>query len=138
MRHEIGDRHLTAREERRRFREQTDHDEDAEDNLQDGRNAGGETQEGHHLSSQHAELLQPVAEEQKSKHQAHQRIRLRCETFWNHAWPLLSDVTISLMASITIVVGLVLTLLGVLGYFLTGTSSLTALIPALFGLPLVV
>ena len=42
------------------------------------------------------------------------------------------------MASTTIVFGLVLTLLGVCGYFLTGTSSLTALIPALFGLLLVV
>jgi O-antigen/teichoic acid export membrane protein len=40
------------------------------------------------------------------------------------------------MASTTIVFGLLLTLLGLGGYFLTGTSSLTALIPAVFGLPL--
>ena len=38
------------------------------------------------------------------------------------------------MASTTILFGILLTLLGVVGYFLTGTSSLTALIPALFGL----
>jgi len=37
------------------------------------------------------------------------------------------------MASTTIVFGLVLTVLGVAGYFLTGTSSFTALIPAIFG-----
>ena len=42
------------------------------------------------------------------------------------------------MASTTIVFGLLLTLLGFAGYFATGTSSLTALIPALFGLLLVV
>jgi len=40
------------------------------------------------------------------------------------------------MASTTIVFGLLLTLLGLAGYFLTGTSSLTALIPAIFGVPL--
>ena len=44
----------------------------------------------------------------------------------------------SAMASTTIVFGILLTLLGVVGYFLTGTSSLTALIPALFGLLLVI
>lgn len=38
------------------------------------------------------------------------------------------------MASTTIVFGLLLTLLGFSGYFLTGTSSFTALIPAAFGL----
>ena len=42
------------------------------------------------------------------------------------------------MASTTIVFGILLTLLGLVGYFLTGTSSLTALIPALFGLLLLV
>lgn len=42
------------------------------------------------------------------------------------------------MASTTIVFGLVLTLIGFLGYFMTGTSSFTALIPAAFGLLLVV
>jgi hypothetical protein len=42
------------------------------------------------------------------------------------------------MASITILFGLLLTLLGLAGYFLTGTSSFTALIPAIFGLPLMV
>ena len=41
------------------------------------------------------------------------------------------------MASTTIVFGLLLTLLGFLGYFLTGTSSITALIPAAFGIVLV-
>ena len=41
------------------------------------------------------------------------------------------------MASTTIVFGLLLTLLGGAGYFLTGTSSFTALIPAVFGLLLV-
>ena len=42
------------------------------------------------------------------------------------------------MASITILFGVLLTLLGLWGYFLTGTSSVTALIPAIFGLPLLV
>jgi hypothetical protein len=42
------------------------------------------------------------------------------------------------MASTTILFGLLLTLLGLAGYFLTATSSFTALIPALFGLPLMV
>ena len=42
------------------------------------------------------------------------------------------------MASTTIVFGLVLTVIGFAGYFLTGTSSFTALIPAVFGLLLVV
>jgi hypothetical protein len=42
------------------------------------------------------------------------------------------------MASTAIVFGLALTLLGLWGYFLTGTSSATALIPALFGLLLIV
>ena len=42
------------------------------------------------------------------------------------------------MASTTIVFGVLLTLLGLAGYFLTGTSSLTALIPAIFGLLLLV
>ena len=41
------------------------------------------------------------------------------------------------MASTTIIFGLLLTLLGFLGYFLTGTSSITALIPAAFGIVLV-
>jgi hypothetical protein len=38
------------------------------------------------------------------------------------------------MASTTILFGVVLTLLGFFGYFMTGTSSFTALIPAAFGL----
>ncbi|MSO81760.1 MAG: hypothetical protein EXQ53_00475 [Acidobacteria bacterium] len=38
------------------------------------------------------------------------------------------------MASTTMVFGVLLTLLGLAGYFLTGTSSATALIPAIFGL----
>lgn len=42
------------------------------------------------------------------------------------------------MAQTTILFGAALTLLGLAGYFLTGTSSLTALIPAFFGLLLVV
>ena len=42
------------------------------------------------------------------------------------------------MASTTIVFGLVLTLIGFAGYFLTGTSSFTALIPAAFGILLLV
>ena len=42
------------------------------------------------------------------------------------------------MPSITIIFGLLLTLLGVSGYSLSGTSSVTALIPALFGLLLLV
>ena len=42
------------------------------------------------------------------------------------------------MASTTILFGLVLTVLGFAGYFLTGTSSFTALIPAAFGLLLLV
>jgi hypothetical protein len=42
------------------------------------------------------------------------------------------------MASTTMIFGVLLTLLGLGGYFLTGTSSLTALIPALFGVLLVV
>ncbi len=42
------------------------------------------------------------------------------------------------MASTTVVFGVLLMLLGVGGYFLTGTSSFTALIPAIFGLLLIV
>jgi len=42
------------------------------------------------------------------------------------------------MASTTIVFGVLLTLLGVGGYVLAGGISVTALIPAFFGLPLVV
>ena len=42
------------------------------------------------------------------------------------------------MASTTVLFGVLLTLLGLGGYFLTDTSSPTALIPAIFGLPLVV
>lgn len=42
------------------------------------------------------------------------------------------------MASTTIIFGLLLTLLGFCGYFLTGTSSFTALIPAAFGVLLMV
>jgi peptidoglycan/LPS O-acetylase OafA/YrhL len=42
------------------------------------------------------------------------------------------------MATITIVLGVLLTLLGLAGYFLTGTSSFTALIPSVFGLLLLV
>ena len=42
------------------------------------------------------------------------------------------------MASITVVFGVLLMLLGLAGYFLTGTSSFTALIPAIFGLLLLV
>ena len=42
------------------------------------------------------------------------------------------------MAFTTIVFGLLLTLLGLGGYFLTGTSSFTALIPAVPGLLLMV
>jgi len=38
------------------------------------------------------------------------------------------------MPSITVVFGVVLILLGLGGYLLTGTSSVTALIPAFFGL----
>jgi hypothetical protein len=41
------------------------------------------------------------------------------------------------MASTTIVFGLFLTVLGLAGYFGTGTSSFTALIPAAFGLLLI-
>ena len=41
------------------------------------------------------------------------------------------------MASTTILFGGVLTLLGLGGYFLTGTGSMTALIPAIFGILLV-
>jgi hypothetical protein len=39
---------------------------------------------------------------------------------------------------ITIVFGLVLSLLGLAGYFGTGTTSVTALIPTFFGVPLMV
>ena len=42
------------------------------------------------------------------------------------------------MASTTILFGLVLTLIGLAGYFLTGTSSFTALIPAALGILLMV
>jgi hypothetical protein len=42
------------------------------------------------------------------------------------------------MASTTILFGVLLTLLGLAGYFLTATTSVTALIPAVFGLLLVV
>lgn len=40
------------------------------------------------------------------------------------------------MAKITIVVGLILIALGLAGYFGTGTTSVTALIPAFFGAPI--
>lgn len=42
------------------------------------------------------------------------------------------------MASTTILFGTLLTLLGLAGYFLTGATSVTALIPAIFGLLLLV
>jgi uncharacterized membrane protein (UPF0136 family) len=42
------------------------------------------------------------------------------------------------MASTTVAFGLLLTLLGLAGYFLTGTSSVTALIPAFLGVILIV
>jgi hypothetical protein len=42
------------------------------------------------------------------------------------------------MASTTIVFGLLLTILGLAGYFLTGGVSITALIPAFFGVVLLV
>ena len=42
------------------------------------------------------------------------------------------------MASTTIVFGVLLTLLGLGGYLLAGGISITALIPAFFGVPLVV
>jgi uncharacterized membrane protein len=40
------------------------------------------------------------------------------------------------VANITIVVGLILIALGLIGKFGTGTTSVTALIPAFFGLPI--
>lgn len=40
------------------------------------------------------------------------------------------------MAKITITVGLILIALGLAGYFGTGTTSITALIPAFFGAPI--
>lgn len=42
------------------------------------------------------------------------------------------------MPQVTFIYGLVLVLLGVGGYFGTGGASLTALIPALFGLPIMI
>ena len=42
------------------------------------------------------------------------------------------------MSPTTIVFGMLLTLLGLVGYFLTGASSPTALIPAIFGVLLLV
>ncbi len=42
------------------------------------------------------------------------------------------------MANITIVVGLILIALGLGGKFGTGTTSVTALIPAFFGLPILI
>ena len=42
------------------------------------------------------------------------------------------------MANITILLGLVLIALGLGGYFGTGTSSVTALIPAFFGAPILI
>lgn len=42
------------------------------------------------------------------------------------------------MGPIAILFGIVLILLGVVGYFASGGASITALIPAFFGLPLVV
>jgi hypothetical protein len=44
----------------------------------------------------------------------------------------------SRMASTTITFGVILTLLGLAGYFLTGGSSFTALIPSVIGLLLIV
>ena len=40
------------------------------------------------------------------------------------------------MASTTIALGVALIIVGLAGYFLTGASSYTALIPAVFGIPL--
>ena len=42
------------------------------------------------------------------------------------------------MASTTIIFGLLLTILGLTGYFLTGGVSMTALIPAFFGIVLLI
>jgi len=42
------------------------------------------------------------------------------------------------MPSVTIALGVVLIILGLAGYFLTGAVSVTALIPAFFGLVLAV
>jgi hypothetical protein len=42
------------------------------------------------------------------------------------------------MAATTIIFGLLMSALGVGGYVMSGTSSVTALIPALFGLPLII
>lgn len=42
------------------------------------------------------------------------------------------------MASLTILLGIALIILGLGGYFGTGRESLTALIPVLFGLPLLI
>lgn len=42
------------------------------------------------------------------------------------------------MANMSIGLGTVLIVLGILGYFGSGTSSITAMIPAFFGLPIVV
>ena len=42
------------------------------------------------------------------------------------------------MSKITIITGLFLIAIGLAGYFMTGTASWTALIPAMFGLPLTI
>ena len=42
------------------------------------------------------------------------------------------------MASLTIILGIALVVLGLGGYFGTGRESLTALIPVLFGLPMLI
>lgn len=42
------------------------------------------------------------------------------------------------MARLTLVIGILLILVGAVGYFGTGTGSVTAWIPAFFGVPLVV
>jgi hypothetical protein len=42
------------------------------------------------------------------------------------------------MANVTVIFGALLTLLGILGYLVTGMASVTALIPAFFGIPVIV
>lgn len=42
------------------------------------------------------------------------------------------------MANTTIITGVILTIMGVGGYFGTGTSSITAMIPAFFGVPIAI
>src|SRR5262245_24065867 len=139
VRDEVRGRHLARGDERRDPGEQAEHDQHAGHQFDDARRAEQRSQRDRSTlaadAAEHPEqLLGAVKEEKERRDDPEQGIHLRGIPLWNHVVSFV--VTIYFMASTTIVFGLLLTLLGLAGYFLTGTSSLTALIPAIFGVPL--